>query len=196
MTELTDVDDVVLLDLDGTPIGTAAKAAVHGPDTPLHLAFSCYVLNTDGEVLVTRRALTKRAWPGVWSNSFCGHPQPTETLVAAVHRRADFEIGVQLTDVELALPVFRYRATDSAGIVENEVCPVYVASMRGRVTPHPGEVMDHAWVDPAELGRSVRATPWAFSPWLVLQAQLLPLLGGSLDSTTAAHPESSHEVLR
>lgn len=196
MTELTDVDDVVLLDVDGTPIGIAPKAAVHGPDTPLHLAFSCYVLNADGEVLVTRRALTKRAWPGVWSNSFCGHPQPTETLMAAVHRRADYEIGVQLTDVKLALPVFRYRATDAAGIVENEVCPVYVASTRGRVTPHPGEVMDHAWVGPSELGRSVRATPWAFSPWLVLQAQLLPLLGGSPDSSVAAHPASSRETAR
>ena len=179
MTELTDVDEVVLLDADGTPIGTTPKAAVHGPDTPLHLAFSCYVLNADGEVLVTRRALTKRAWPGVWSNSFCGHPQPSEPVLAAIHRRADYEIGVGLSDIELALPVFRYRATDAAGVVENEVCPVYLASMRGEVRLHPGEVMDHAWVDPSDLGRSVRATPWAFSPWLVLQAQLLPLLGAT-----------------
>ena len=196
MTELTDVDEVILLDADGNPTGTASKAAVHGPDTPLHLAFSCYVLNDEGEVLVTRRALTKRAWPGVWSNSFCGHPQPTEPLLAAVHRRADYELGLTLTDVELALAVFRYRATDSAGVVENEVCPVYVASTRDRVSPHPGEVVDHAWVDPTDLGRSVRATPWAFSPWLVLQAQLLPLLGGASAETDPAQPASRQGALR
>ncbi len=196
MTEPTRVDEVVLLDVDGTAIGTAQKAAVHGMDTALHLAFSCYVLNAAGEVLVTRRALTKQAWPGVWSNSFCGHPQPSEPVLAAVHRRADDELGVELTEVELVLPVFRYRATDSAGIVENEICPVYVSSMRGRVTPRPGEVMDHAWVDPSDLGRSVRATPWAFSPWLVLQAQLLPLLGGSPDSTDIGRSASGREVLR
>lgn len=196
MTASTDVDEVVLLGIDGTPTGTASKAAVHGPDTPLHLAFSCYVLNGRGEVLVTRRALTKKTWPGVWSNSFCGHPKPSESLLAAVHRRADYEIGVELSDVELAQPVFRYRATDSSGVVENEVCPVYVASLRGHVTPHPGEVMDHAWVDRADLGRSVRATPWAFSPWMVLQAQVLPLLGGSASSASTAQPASRHGAPR
>ncbi|TFD81779.1 isopentenyl-diphosphate Delta-isomerase [Cryobacterium psychrophilum] len=176
---MTEVEEVVLLNADGTPVGTAPKATVHGFDTPLHLAFSCHVLNDAGEVLVTRRALTKRAWPGVWSNSFCGHPQPAELSLAAVHRRADYELGLQLSRVELALPDFRYRATDSSGIVENEVCPVYVAWTPGPVQAHPDEVMDHAWVDAVGLGQSIRLAPWAFSPWLVLQAQVLPLLGGT-----------------
>ncbi|MEO8908123.1 MAG: isopentenyl-diphosphate Delta-isomerase, partial [Microbacteriaceae bacterium] len=160
-----------------------SKAAVHGPQTPLHLAFSCYVLNRDGEVLVTRRALVKATWPGVWSNSFCGHPRPAEPVLAAVRRRADYEMGLELTEVELALPIFRYRATDSSGVVENEICPIYLASTTMQPVLHPGEVMDHAWVDPISLGQSIRLTPWVFSPWLVLQAQLLPLLGGSGSQT-------------
>uniref|UniRef100_UPI00055FF952 NUDIX domain-containing protein n=1 Tax=Microbacterium sp. B24 TaxID=95616 RepID=UPI00055FF952 len=69
---------VVLLDDNGDEIGTAPKASVHGTDTALHLAFSCHVYNSRGETLVTRRALDKKTWPGVWSNSFCGHPRPAE----------------------------------------------------------------------------------------------------------------------
>jgi isopentenyl-diphosphate delta-isomerase len=171
-------DDVVLLDGAGRPIGVASKASVHGPDTPLHLAFSCHVLDQDGRVLLTRRSLKKATWPGVWSNSFCGHPRPAEPVGAAVVRHAEHELGLRLTDLELSLPDFRYRAVDPAGIVENEICPVFVAATTSSVNARPDEVMEHAWVDPTDLGRSIRLTPWVFSPWLVLQAPLLPLLGG------------------
>ncbi|MEO7123058.1 MAG: isopentenyl-diphosphate Delta-isomerase [Lacisediminihabitans sp.] len=186
MTLEKDGEDVVLLDERGETIGLASKASVHGPDTPLHLAFSCYVLNDQGEVLITRRALAKASWPGVWTNSFCAHPARAEQLITAVHRRAAFEVGLELSHLELALPIFRYRAVDAAGIVENEICPVYVATSSQEVTLHPAEVMDHAWVDPLDLGRSIRLTPSVFSPWLVLQSQLLPLLGGPQHSVSAS----------
>lgn len=194
---MNDVEEVVLLDDAGQPMGAAQKTAVHGPDTPLHLAFSCYVTNENGEVLVTRRALAKSTWPGVWSNSFCGHPRPAEPVTAAVHRRADFEIGLEVSQVQLALPVFRYRAVDASGAVENEICPVYVARTTMRPSPNPVEVMDYAWVDPINLGKSIRLTPWLFSPWLVLQAQLLPLLGGTGNQMwTTIQPEDRSEVMQ
>lgn len=174
---MTETDHVVLLDDDGRAIGTAPKATVHGVDTPLHLAFSCHVLDRDGRVLVTRRALTKRTWPGVWTNSFCGHPRPDEPPLAAVHRRAEFELGLSLTDVDLILPSFRYRATDASGTVENELCPVFVALAADEPRPNPAEVADARWVEPGALAAAIAATPWAFSPWLVLQARELPLFG-------------------
>ncbi|MFD4957076.1 isopentenyl-diphosphate Delta-isomerase [Microbacterium sp. NPDC058389] len=176
---MTDTDHVVLLDDAGNPIGTAPKSTVHGADTALHLAFSCHVLNRDGQVLVTRRALAKRTWPGVWTNSFCGHPRPAEPVATAVHRHADSELGLVLSDLELALPLFRYRATDSAGIVEHEVCPVYTAYTDEEPRLNPREVMDARWVDPEDLAASLVATPWAFSPWLVLQAEHLHLFDGA-----------------
>jgi isopentenyl-diphosphate delta-isomerase len=172
---MTDADHVVLLDDEGRAIGTAPKSSVHGTDTALHLAFSCHVVNTAGQVLVTRRALDKKTWPGVWSNSFCGHPRPAEPVIAAVHRRAEFEIGLRLTELELALPLFRYRAVDATGIVEHEVCPVYTARTDQEPTLNPNEVVDARWVDPQDLAASLEATPWAFSPWLVLQARQLRL---------------------
>lgn len=196
MVDTSMAEGVVLLNEQGAAIGVASKASVQGPDTPLHLAFSCYVLNDRGEVLITRRALSKSAWPGVWSNSFCGHPGPAEPVLSAVQRRAAYEVGLELTQIELALPVFRYRAVDASNIVENEMCPVYISSTSQQPTPHPGEVMDYSWVNPLDLGRSIRLTPSVFSPWLVLQAELLPLLGGSEQRLPADSHDTRERVPR
>jgi isopentenyl-diphosphate Delta-isomerase len=170
---VTDTDHVILLDDEGREIGTAPKSSVHGTDTALHLAFSCHVLDAQGRLLVTRRALSKLTWPGVWTNSFCGHPRPAEPVVDAVHRRAEFELGITLHSLELALPLFRYRAVDASGIVEHELCPVYTARTDDALDPNSEEIAEARWVDPEELAVSLEATPWAFSPWLVLQAEQL-----------------------
>ncbi|MFD2024405.1 isopentenyl-diphosphate Delta-isomerase [Promicromonospora aerolata] len=169
---------VVLLDEDRTPIGSELKHLVHSEHTPLHLAFSCHVLNSAGQVLVTRRALGKRAWPGVWTNSFCGHPQPDEPVEEAIVRRGQDELGLSVRDIRVALPEFRYRAVDASGIVENEVCPVYVAVTDAEPRPNPDEVMEVRWTDAAALGDALRAAPWAFSPWFVSQAPDLELYAG------------------
>jgi isopentenyl-diphosphate delta-isomerase len=163
---------VVLVDQNGRAIGAAAKAAVHHETTPLHLAFSCYVFDRDGCVLLTRRALGKRTWPGVWTNSFCGHPSPGEGMADAVHRRAQQELGVSISSVECVLPDFRYRAVAADGTVENEICPVFRAHADGPVRPAPDEVMEHCWVSWDDL-RSAAGLPWAISPWAVQQIPLL-----------------------
>ncbi|RLK49117.1 isopentenyl-diphosphate Delta-isomerase [Microbacterium telephonicum] len=170
---MVDEEQVVLVDEGGTPIGTAAKSAVHTTDTPLHLAFSCHVARPDGRVLVTRRALDKRTWPGVWTNSFCGHPGPGEDLEEALRRRARHELGIEVADIRPILPDFRYRAVDAAGIVENEICPVFAATTTDAPAPRADEIAEYRWVSPVDLAVAARATPWAFSPWLVLQLAAL-----------------------
>ena len=170
---MTPPEQVVLVDATGLPIGVADKIAVHTADTALHLAFSCHVYNDDGNVLVTRRAISKLTWPGVWTNSFCGHPAPGESMEDAIARRANFELGITVTDVRVVLPDFRYRAVDASGIVENEVCPVYRAHTTDAVTPNPAEVAEFAWVTPESLHSAAVAAPYAFSPWLGWQLEQL-----------------------
>ena len=166
---------VVLLDADGRPCGTAPKAEVHHRDTPLHLAFSCWFLDDRGRTLLTRRALTKRTWPGVWTNSVCGHPGPGEDPADAVRRRAADELGVRVADLRPLLPDFRYRAVMADGTVENEVCPVFAARMLGEVIADPEEVEDWRWVDLAELRADVHRDPRPYSPWMLDQLAQLPL---------------------
>ncbi len=159
----------MLLDDDRRPVGAMAKADIHTAQTPLHLAFSCYVVNDAGDVLVTRRALTKATWPGVWTNSVCGHPGPDEGPADAVVRRARQELGLALTDVREVLPSFAYRAVDASGLVENEVCPVFAARADADPFPDPDEVAQWRWVLWRDLVDAAAVAPWALSPWAVLQ---------------------------
>lgn len=165
---------VVLVAPDGTATGTAPKATVHTADTPLHLAFSCYVQRESGELLITRRSLHKLTWPGIWTNSMCGHPGPGEDFEAAIARRATVELGLPedvLVDVRCILPEFSYRATDSSGVVEWEICPVFRATLPEGVDVQPShlEVDSHTWVSPQDLISAVHSAPFAFSPWMAEQ---------------------------
>lgn len=165
-------DEVVILaDENGKPAGTENKVVVHTADTPLHFAFSAWLVR-DGKLLLTRRALTKQTWPGVWTNSFCGHPAPGESNAEAVYRRARVELGIDPADLsapEEVLPDFAYRAVDSSGIVENEICPVFITTLAAGASfePNPEEVDSFAWVDIAKAIAAIDATPGVFSPWMV-----------------------------
>jgi isopentenyl-diphosphate Delta-isomerase len=169
---------VVLLDEHGRPAGTMPKAQVHGADTPLHLAFSVYLFDAGGRVLATRRALGKRTWPGVWTNSCCGHPAPGEDPADAARRRLDQELGLRPAHLELVLPDFSYRAVAPDGLVEHERCPVYVARLDGdpppAPDPDPDEVAEWRWVAWDAFRTLVVTAPWALSPWAVEQVRRLP----------------------
>jgi isopentenyl-diphosphate Delta-isomerase len=168
---------VVLLDDQGHAIGTAPKDSVHDRDTRLHLAFSCYVFNPRGELLTTRRALGKPTWPGVWTNTVCGHPGPGESLLAAARRRSRDELGIDLVDLRVVLPAFRYRAVMANGIVENELCPVTTARTHHEPAVDPAEVAATAWVPWPEFRDSVIAGGRDVSPWCRDQVVELDRLG-------------------
>jgi isopentenyl-diphosphate delta-isomerase len=163
------VELVVLLDESGRAIGTAPKATVHHSETPLHLAFSCYVFDASGRLLLTRRALDKRTFPGVWTNTFCGHPAPGEDVFEAVARRGAQELGIALDDLRLALPAFRYHATMPDGVRENELCPVFTAVTTSAPTPDPAEVDAVEWVPWPDLRDAVLAGEREVSVWCAEQ---------------------------
>ncbi|MGL5862205.1 MAG: isopentenyl-diphosphate Delta-isomerase [Phycicoccus sp.] len=178
-------DPVVLLDDSGAAIGRAAKSVVHHDDTPLHLAFSCYVFDPAGRLLVTTRATSKPSFPGVVTNTVCGHPRPGEPLDEAVRRRAASELGVQVRDLRLVLPGFGYRAARN-GLVENERCPVFVGwAGSDLLTPDPEEVDDAAWVPWDEFSADVLAGRREVSAWCSEQVALLAALGPSPQDWTA-----------
>lgn len=169
------MEQVVLLDEVGHAIGVAGKTQVHHEKTPLHLGFSCYVVNDRCELLLTRRAGGKRTWPGVWTNSCCGHPRPGEPLSAAVDRRLRDELGIHADAIDLVLPTFRYHATMSNGISENEMCPVVRARIEHDPDPDPdlNEVSDFRWGDWAEFTSAVTTGALPVSPWCYDQVQQL-----------------------
>jgi isopentenyl-diphosphate delta-isomerase len=163
-------EQVVLLDDAGTPIGVADKATVHGASTPRHLAFSCYGFDRSGRLLVTRRSRQKRTFPGVLTNTCCGHPAPGEVIEDAVRRRLADELGMTAVDLRLVLPDFSYRAS-AGGVEENELCPVYVGTLVGEPRPRPDEVESAQWWSWEEF--LAAGTGGELSPWAQLQAPLL-----------------------
>jgi isopentenyl-diphosphate Delta-isomerase len=171
------VESVVLLDEAGHASGTADKAAVHHAATPLHLAFSCYLFNQAGQFLLTRRAESKRTFPGVWTNTCCGHPLPGEVMSGSVLRRLRDELGIRAAALTLVLPRFRYQARMANGVLENELCPVYAAYADVAPAPDPAEVAEARWVDWDEFCDAVRAGRLIVSPWCAMQVAELTALG-------------------
>src|SRR5688572_7220641 len=114
---------IVFVDENGKPTGeTGPKLESHTANTILHLAFSCYVFNDQGQFLITQRAHSKKVWPDVWTNSVCGHPGPGEDMVDAIRRRLLYELGMTVKSFEVVLPNYRYTTPPYNAIIENEFC--------------------------------------------------------------------------
>lgn len=163
---------LVLSSEDGSPVAAMAKPAVHTMDTPLHLAFSIFLFNSKGELLLQQRALTKKTWPGVWSNSCCGHQMLHETPLDGAKRRLKYELGISGVELTCILPEYRYRA-EKDGVVENEICPVFVGVTNKAAAPNPEEVEAVRFVPWHDFLTDIRRPDTEISPWAVEESELL-----------------------
>ncbi len=163
---------VVLVDDQNNVLGTKPKDEVHTKDTPLHRAFSLFLFNSKKQLLVTKRAVSKKTFPGVWTNTVCGHPGPDETPEIAAGRRLKDELGITSGDIRLVSP-YRYRFADKNGIVENEICPILVGHADTDPTPNPSEIDDWKWMDWQEFLGETQNTPDIYSPWCIEEARII-----------------------
>ncbi len=162
-------DHLILVDEADREIGTLPKTEGHLGEGTLHRAFSVFLFNTDGDVLIQQRAAGKMLWPGFWSNSCCSHPRPGEPVAEAAVRRVREEL-----DLECRLRFlykFRYQALFGTVGSEHELCHVYAGFPRGTLQVDPAEIAAHRWLSPITLTAEIASDPDRFSPWMKLEWQ-------------------------
>lgn len=156
-------DQVILVDARDRETGSAAKLEVHRSGA-LHRAFSVFVFDHAGTLLLQRRARTKYHSGGLWTNTCCGHPRPGERTADAARRRLHEEMGFACDLV--AAGTFTYRADVGDGLVEHELDHVFIGRYDGVPCPAPAEVDGWRRTTVTDLHRRMRQTPGRFTAWL------------------------------
>ena len=159
---------VELVDELGTPLGSATVQHAHQAPGQLHRAFSVFLTDDTGRVLLQQRAAVKTRFPLRWANTCCGHPAPGEDLTVAAGRRLTEELGIEAMPMT-EIGVYAYRAEDpTTGRVEHEYDHVLLGRVPDGVEfrPDPAEVARLRWVAPAELLDRMAGDPESYAPWL------------------------------
>ena len=156
-------EELILVDQRDAVIGYAGKGECHDGAGLLHRAFSVFVFNSKGLLLMQKRAAAKRLWPGFWSNSCCSHPRRGENIPAAARRRVREELGLS---VEVSyLYKFEYQARYTEEGSENELCWVLLARSDDSVSVNPREVAEWKFVLPSEVDEQITSNPEHHAPW-------------------------------
>ena len=163
----SEAEELILVDDEDREIGHDSKAQAHDGRGVLHRAFSLFIFNGAGELLLQQRSSRKRLWPLYWSNSCCSHPRRGENMELAIERRLAQELG--LSSELRFLYKFKYHAQfDDLG-AERELCWVYAGFANGAVHANATEVAAWRYIAPAELDLEVAQHPERFTPWLKLE---------------------------
>jgi isopentenyl-diphosphate delta-isomerase len=163
----SEAEELILVDDDDTVTGYLSKAECHDGGGVLHRAFSLFLFNQNGELLLQQRSASKRLWPGFWSNSCCSHPRRGESMGVATQRRLRDELNI---DVSLEYVYkFSYQAEFGDSGSEHELCHVYLGKVEDSVEPNDHEIESIRFVQPHDLAEEFAASPAVFTPWLKME---------------------------
>jgi len=164
----SDEEDLILVNDKDEVLGFRPQAEVHDGNGLLHRAFSIFLFNSAGQVLIQQRSQNKRLWPGFWSNSCCSHPRRGETTERAGARRLQQELGLSAPLMYLYKFIYRARFGDNIGS-EYEFCSVLLAKSDSIVRADPREIAGWRFVDAATLDVELVAHPERYTPWFRME---------------------------
>lgn len=153
---------VVLVDQDDQKLGLMEKQLAHVAGL-LHRAFSVFVFNSKGELMIQQRAASKYHSPTLWTNTCCSHPRDNETYEQAAHRRLEEEMGF---DCELEYKFnFIYKAHLENDLIEHELDHVFIGTFDNEPKLNPDEVMAYRWVELDDLKKDMEKNPQNYTAW-------------------------------
>jgi len=163
-----ELDQLIVVDREDRELNALSKAVCHDGQGVCHRAFSVFIFDGQGRVLIHKRSQFKRLWPEFWSNSCCSHPRWQEPVEKAVTRRVEEELGMSLSALSFVYK-FEYHASFGEVGSEWEICHVFLARSRSEVKPEPTEIEAWQWVEPHDLGKEIRENPDRFTPWMKME---------------------------
>lgn len=171
-----DTDKLIKVDSGDAEIGTIEKRDAHLGKGVLHRAFSVFLFNRKGELLVQQRAFGKMLWGGYWSNSVCSHPRAGEELMHAAKRRVQQELNIDSPELTWVY-AFQYHAFFEDIGAEHEYCHVFIGRTDKDPAPHPDEIAAWRWVSCDDLKRELNEYPERFTPWFIQEVEGLSSRG-------------------
>ena len=154
--------DVILVDEQDRPLGTMGKMEVH-EKALLHRAFSVFIFNDNGQMLLQKRAAKKYHSANLWTNACCSHPKPAENTLQAAAKRLQEEMGFT-TSIKKAFD-FTYKTSFDNGLTEHEFDHVFVGKFSGTIQANPDEVGDYCYMSMAEIKASILSSPDKYTVW-------------------------------
>lgn len=159
------MEQVILVNEKDEQMGVEEKMEAHRKGL-LHRAFSIFIFNQNGDLLIQQRAKEKYHCGGLWTNTCCSHPRPNEKIEDACSRRLFEEMGFN-TKLEEAF-TFKYKVTFDNGLIENEVDHIFIGNFDNNPTPNKSEVENYRWVDKHTLLKEIKQYPDNFTHWFKL----------------------------
>jgi isopentenyl-diphosphate Delta-isomerase len=162
---------LLLVDKDNNVIGEEEKVACHLGDGLLHRAYSCFIFNKKGELLLSKRAKGKMLWPLCWENSCSSHPLKGDTCVSHAKKRLQEELGFTcpLTEKESFIYQVHYKDIGS----EYENCSILIGEYNQEVQPNPEEVAEIKWISLDDLKKDIKENDSQYAPWLIIALEKL-----------------------